>query len=252
MAGRVATSALATLTPAEWTLLFAIVVLAAGVQGALGFGFGLVALPVLGYLLPAHTPQVLILVGLPAVSYVVWKERAFALRTLRWVLLGRLLGTVPGVLLVALLPLRGLQVAFGVATLATVGLMLVRHRDVVRHARTEVLAGVLSGTMATATSLGGPVLAVLHARLPPRDLRAVMAWTLLFGNLLSLAGLRLVGRVTPADLALALLLLVPVGIGVRTGSALLARLSAAFVRRFVILLATVAALFLMVRALAGG
>lgn len=238
------------LTLGQWILLLAVVFVSAGVQGMLGFGFGLAALPILGYLMPARVPQVLILVGLPAALYVVWHERGTPVRPLRWVLLGRLLGTVPGAVLVVLLPVAGLQIAFSVTVLLAVAVMSAPRVRVTLTPRKEFGAGVLSALMGTTTSIGGPVLAVLYSSIEGHQLRAVMAWVLLAGNLLSLAGLRFAGRLGLADLATAAVLAGPMAVGVVFGSAMFRRLSGELVRKAVLLLAAAAAVLLLVQALA--
>lgn len=88
-------------------------------QGSLGFGMGLVSIPILGLMVPERLPQTVVLVVLPLTLFVLWQERdAVRPRLMAWLLVGRVLGVLPAV--VVLVPERALQALFAVATLTAV------------------------------------------------------------------------------------------------------------------------------------
>lgn len=184
------------------------------VQGVTGFGMGLVAVPLLAFVMPEHLPQVLIVLMIPATLWHLVRERAsLRIRSVAWIAGGRVLGTVPGVLLVQGLSETSLQVAFAIITIIAVATMAMSELRVPINASTQVTTGVVSGVMATSASIGGPPLVLLYAHRSGPELRAVIAGVVFLGNFVSLAGLAIVGRVDRLDLLLALGLLVPMYAG---------------------------------------
>ena len=107
-----------------WTLLLCglAVVVGAVVQGVLGFGLALLAVPVLAWLAPQTVPVGILVAVMPLVVVSALRERAHVdLRGIGWALVGRVPGGAAGAVAVALLPVRGLQLLVA----ATVGLAVV-------------------------------------------------------------------------------------------------------------------------------
>jgi uncharacterized protein len=79
-----------------WAVMSALVLLAAFVQGSIGFGFGLIFAPMLGLLAPGLLPVCLLLM-LPLNFMVAWRERkALDVRSSLWIPAGRVVGTLGG------------------------------------------------------------------------------------------------------------------------------------------------------------
>lgn len=175
------------------------------IQGLFGYGLGLLLLPLLAVLSPRSLPQVVLLLGLPTVAWMAFHERrAINVSSVRWLVVGRVLGTALGLLTLALLEVSVLQVAFGVVTaLMVVGTMLGRRRIDVTS-RTSLAAGGFSGLMATTAGVGGPPIAMLYSRRAGPELRSTLSVVLLLGALMSLVGVVAIGRVTVDDLAVVL------------------------------------------------
>ncbi|MGF1645964.1 MAG: TSUP family transporter, partial [Kineosporiaceae bacterium] len=101
------------------------VVVGALVQGALGFGLALVAVPVLAWLAPSTVPVGILVAVLPLVVVAALRERAdIDVRGMAVALVGRVPGGAAGAAAVALLPVRGLQLAVAATVLAAVGLVV--------------------------------------------------------------------------------------------------------------------------------
>ncbi len=80
--------------------------------------------------------------------------------------------------------------------------------------RTSLLtAGFVSGVTGTATSIGGPPMALLYQHRDPRQLRCTLAVYFLVGAGLSLAGLALDGTLHSRELYVALALCPALGLG---------------------------------------
>lgn len=222
------------------------------VQGSLGFGMGLVSIPLLGMLVPERQPQTVILVVLPLTLLMLWHERdAVRPRLITWLLVGRVLGVLPAVLVLMVVPERALQVLFAVTTLAAVGLMATNRIAIEITQRTQLFAGSLSGFIGTAAGLGGPPVALLYANQSGRTLRATLALMMLVGNTASLVGYWIGGRLTLVDLTLGGVFLIPTLVGLGAGVVVRRHLHGPSLRRAVLSVVTVSALVLLVRAVQG-
>lgn len=198
----------------SWWALSAVVLAAALVQGGTGFGFALIVAPMLGLLAPALAPVSLLLLMLPLNLLVAWRERAaLDLRAGGWVTLGRAVGTLGGVALLAALSARDTHRLIGAATIAAAGAALLLPRF--RPARSALVgAGLVTGITETATGIGGPPLALVYQHQPAAVMRATLAGCFLVGELLSLAWLAWAGRTEWRHLQAAALLLPALWAGV--------------------------------------
>jgi uncharacterized protein len=175
------------------------VLVGAIIQGAVGFGVGLVAAPIVTLLDPSLMPGSLLVAGflLPLMSFAT--EHRHYDPKVGWVFVGRVVGTAPGVLIVAALPPDQLAAGVGLMTLLAVGLTL--HTFVVPVNRsTRVCAGFFSAIGATAASIGGPPLGLVYQRADPRTARSTTALVFVLGSLLSIGGLTLAGEMSLREL----------------------------------------------------
>jgi uncharacterized membrane protein YfcA len=184
------------------------VALGALVQGAVGFGLALVAVPLLAIIDPRLVPVPMLILATAHAMLMLRREyRDTDWAGVGWALLGRLPGIALGVLAVALLPPRWFGLAVGVTVLTCVALSVVRWRP--RPTVPALLvAGVVSGAGGTASAIGGPPVALLYQHAPGARVRATLAAYFAAGSLLSLAGL-LVGGQFSADAVQATALMVP-------------------------------------------
>lgn len=222
------------------------------VHGVVGYGIGLVALPVMAFVIPERVPQVLLLIAMPTVLWMALRERKqLRVGAMAWVLGGRVLGTAGGVFLVAILSVRLLQLTFGVMTLLTAAALAFSGVTIRLSRRRQITVGVVSGLMATTAGVGGPPVAVLYADRTGSELRAMMAGVLLVGNLMSLTALGLAGRLRMADLALATALVVPLTAGLVLSRLLVTVVDAGYVRTAVLTVSALAAVVLIGQAVIG-
>src|SRR5690606_25386694 len=222
------------------------------VQGALGFGLGLVSIPMLALLVPDRLPQTVVLAVLPLTIYMLWHERdAIRPREMAWLLTGRVVGVAPAVLVLMVVPERVLQVLFAVTTLAAVVLMAGRRVSVEITHRSQLVAGFLSGFIGTAAGLGGPPVALLYADQSGRKLRATLSLIMLVGNIASVVGYWVGGRLTPVDLTLGASILVPTGLGLALGVGVRGHLGGPRLRRAVLTVVSLSALVLLGTAVTG-
>jgi uncharacterized membrane protein YfcA len=194
-------------TSFEWAIALSIVAVAACAQGSLGFGLGLLAAPVLALVDEQFVPGPLLIVAFVLTVMVALRERGkLDVRGVKWAVIGRVPGSVLGVIAVVTLPEDLLLVAFAVLVLIAVGLSIVGW-NVQPEPSTLFAAGATSGLMGSITSIGGPPMALVYQHRSGQELRATLAVFFVFGSALSIVLLTIAGEIGPADLGRAAALL---------------------------------------------
>lgn len=198
------------MSPFEWTIAIVAVTAGACAQGAIGFGLGLLAAPILAILDPDLVPGPLLLAASALTVMVAIRERGqLDLQGVKWAVIGRIPGSAVGALAVATLPHDALLVVFAVLVLAAVALSVGGWR--VEPAPTTLFAaGATSGLMGSITSIGGPPMAIVYQHRSGPELRATLALYFVFGSLLSVGLLTAVGEMGLSDVGAGLLLMPPV------------------------------------------
>ena len=225
------------------------VTVGAAIQGAIGFGFALVAVPVLALVEPGSVPVAVLVLSLPMTVGMALRERRSADRSgFRWLIVGRVVGTAIGVWILASVSPDGLSVVVGVALLAAVAGSL-RGIEVAPTPLVNLTAGAVSGAMGTTSGIGGPALAVLYQRRPGPELRSTLAAVFVVGSLISLGALLAAGEVRMAEVLLALQLLPALLVGLVLGSAATRRIDGPWLRPGVLAFAAVAGVAILVRGL---
>jgi uncharacterized membrane protein YfcA len=182
------------LTPLEWLLAEVVVVVGSVLQGAVGFGLGLLGAPLLVILDPSLVPGPLLATALSLSILVAFREhRAIDLGGVGWALVGRVPGTLLGALVVAVVPRQQTSLLVGAMVLVAVGMFATGTR-VARTRRSLFGAGTLSGFMATTSSVGGPPIALLYQDSHGGRVRGTLSGFFLVGLVISLGALALVGR----------------------------------------------------------
>lgn len=232
-------------------VLAATLTVGATVQGLVGLGLGLVAAPVTTLLAPELMPELLLWLAflLPMVT-LLHDHLQIDWRGLGWGLSARAPGTVVGVVFVGWFSTREMGMAVGSMVLVSVLLTIRAVRPPVNRG-TLVTAGFISGVTGTATSIGGPPMALLYQHRDPAQIRSTLAVYFLVGAGFSLAGLGFAGAldVRTALLALTMVPCLFVGFG---ASRLLHRVvPAEHIRTGVLLVCGLSAVVLLVKSLAG-
>jgi uncharacterized membrane protein YfcA len=195
-------------------ILLAVVVVAvtSAVHGAVGFGMNLLAVPILVVLDPALVPGPAVAAGLVLSALVAARERAVVDRRLGWAALGLLPGTAMALVLLGLVPAGSLAAPLGALVLVAVVISAIRLR-LTPTTTTLAVAGVASGFLATAGSIGGPPLALVYANTPGAQVRSNLSGFFVITGAVSLTALSIAGHFGVRELQLSLLLLPGVLLG---------------------------------------
>ncbi|WP_116247162.1 sulfite exporter TauE/SafE family protein [Nocardiopsis sp. FIRDI 009] len=223
----------------------------AAVQSTVGLGLGLVAAPVISFLDPTLMPGAMLIAAvlLPVLTLVQeWKHVDW--RGVAWGLPARLPGTLAGVWVVATLQPRALAGLVGVMVLTAVVLSVWSFR-VRLTPGSLVVAGCLSGFAGTATSVGGPPMALLYQYEPPSRVRATLAAFFLFGASVSLAALGAGGQLDARTVVVGVAALPFVGAGFALGNVVRRRIDGARLRVAMLCVVTVSAIGLLGQAFLG-
>jgi uncharacterized membrane protein YfcA len=239
------------LAPSVLAVLAVTVLVGAAVQGLVGLGIGLVAAPVTTLLAPELMPGLLLWLAavMPLVT-LVREHDAIDWRGLGWSVPARVPGTVVGVALVAWFSERELGVAVGLMVLVAVVLTVKTVRLPVNRT-TLISAGLVSGATGTATSIGGPPLALLYQHRDPRQVRCTLAVYFVLGAALSLIGLGVAGTLESRELLLALILMPCLVAGFVISGVLARRVDPTHLRYGVLAICGLSAVVLLVRSLTG-
>lgn len=230
----------------EIAVLLSAVLLAATVQNIVGFGFALLAVPLMVLALDAHDAVVIsTFLGFGSSSLQAWNGRG----DVQWALVRRLslsamLGIPLGLLIFDRMNVRLLEGLLGVGILGSV-LVLVRKLNLSRsRSWFDIAAGILSGALSSSLSTNGPplVFALQARQLPIVQFRATISSIFSISGLVTLTSFVLIGEIDEQHLvgvaaSVPLLLL-----GIVIGHQLKSRVKEDNARHFVLILLAVAGL----------
>ena len=235
----------------HWALVAGLVITcaAATLQSTIGFGFAILSVPVLSLIDPrmAPVPQLLLIVPLTA-GMLIREWHSLDLGGVGWVIFGRVLGAGLGVALLMVADQLILDLSIAAIVLSAVG-ALTFVKTIPRNRVTETIAGTISGTGALVSSIGGPPLALLYRDAGGSTLRSSLAAIFAIGLVITISARVSGGLITLDDVIIALCLVPSVGLGLFFSKFLIGRVEGAPLRLGIIIVASLAAVGLTVRAL---
>ena len=188
-------------------LSFVVVTLGISLQALIGIGFGLVAAPLLFLLNPAFVPVPILVAGTClSLIVVVHQRQQLQWRRIMPAILARLPGAWLGAWLLLQMPAPLLGLLFGATLLLAVLLSLV-HISLPFNRTSLCLAGFSSGLIGTATSVGGPPMALVYQHQPRLETRNELAAFFLLGTPVSILMLALQGGISEQQIQLSLAIL---------------------------------------------
>jgi uncharacterized protein len=235
-----------------WVASALVVFLASFVMGLTGFGIALVAMAFLPYLMEPAAAIVLLTIYALVFSaiVVVQLHRDLTPRALGDLVAGSIVGTAPGVWLLASIDASRLSRLIG-AVLVVVVLLEARHvlPDRLPGRRWALGAGFLAGLVGAAVGTPGPPVIVYAATQgwSPRTMKANITGFFLVNQGVILLGYWWAGLLTPPVLRLTAALALPALAGVLAGTAAFGRLDPVRFRRVVFAVLLTSGLVLLIR-----
>jgi uncharacterized membrane protein YfcA len=185
--------------PASLLGVSAIVLVAAFAQGITGFGFALVAAPLLAVVVgPQESVVALCLIALPMTAWSSVRHRRAACRGVAIRMVVAAATTAPaGVWLLSVLSDRVLQAVVGVVVLCLTLALIKGIRFSHRGRLLDLFAGACAGILSTSTGTNGPplVIALQLQDISGHRLRATLAWVFSASGFVSLVLLSAAGSV---------------------------------------------------------
>jgi uncharacterized membrane protein YfcA len=222
------------------------VILGAYVQAVVGLGIGLLTAPVVALVAPSLVPVLPLWLALQISALNLVDEHEHVdWRSTAWSLPARVPGTVLGVWLVTSFTEKQIGLALAVMVLVAVGLS-VRTIDVPLNPASLAVAGFVAGATGTATSVGGPPIALLYQRGVPEVVRATLSVFFFIGVIVSLTGLAVSGSLDREPSLLALVLSPAVLVGYVVGRRTRSLVAGEGFRWAVLVVCTLSALALLV------
>lgn len=241
------------MTPVELAVIAVVVFAAATVQTTTGFGFALLAVPLLALVVPPESAVVIsATLGLLTSAGLAVKERAHGDRVaIRRMLGGAVVGAPVGLLVLDVATGRQLRfllagVIFSFLVITLRGWTL--QRDSVG---VEVGAGVVSGVLNTTLSTNGPplVMALQARHLPPSQFRGTLAPVVAATGLLTVALFAATGRYDVEVWQSLAVALPALGAGYLVGTRQHRRFDPAAFRRLVLVLLSITGVVTLVGAI---
>ncbi|QDU40618.1 Sulfite exporter TauE/SafE [Maioricimonas rarisocia] len=237
-----------------WSVFGIAVTVSATVQRLLGFGFALVALSVLPYVMDVRDANVIIsLAAVPTLMLIFRSHRhGVHRRALQVVLLGALCGLVPGLFLFSAVDSSWLTRGTGaVVLLITVDMLRGRLPDPQREPSLAwgAFSGTVSGILAGAVGIPGPPVVAYGARQPwsPAEFRAFTAGFFLCLGMVKAIALAGTGFIDTPVLTATALSLPFVVVGYWLGAVVAARIDATRFRQSVLIALAISAACMLIR-----
>lgn len=228
------------MTAVELIVIAAVVLLSATVNMVAGFGFALLAMPLMTLAVPvAQAVVIVLLLGFCSTTWQAISLRRHALRPLlKQLTLSAYIGMPLGLVVLNVVGDQPLRIGLGVAVLVATAFLACHVRLSHVGPLFDYLLGFVSGVLNTSLGTNGPPLVfALQARgLKPDQFRATIATVFMLSNLLAIALFAVDGRVTGSGLLASAIALPPWLAGSTLGAAIRPRVSSAHFRQMVLLL----------------
>jgi len=178
----------------EFFEITAVATAGATLQGSLGFGLGVFAVPLFFFIDPALVPGPTLAAAMILTATLAYRERhAVHIADIKWAIIGRVFGVAAALVVLTLVPPRHLATLLGALILAAVAITASGVHLPPKPA-TLVSAGLVSGFMGTSVSVGGPPLALVYQRESGPRVRGTLSTYFVIGAAISLIGLHFVHR----------------------------------------------------------
>lgn len=179
-----------------------------------GFGFALIAAPLLTFFMePKETVVFVIVAGFVGRFIMMWRTWGeFEWKTILITLCGTLIGVIPGAYFLKIVDANHLKILLGIGLLLATVLMEFNFVPEVNNKKLgRLCAGFLSGFFSATTSISGPpiVLYFLSEKTEKNLLRANMVWIFAIGSFFTLASFFVAGTFQSGNLLLMSVYVIP-------------------------------------------
>ncbi|MEX0791285.1 MAG: sulfite exporter TauE/SafE family protein [Actinomycetota bacterium] len=234
------------------SLVLAALAVAAGsvVQGSVGFGFSLIAAPLLALINPGLVPGPATVASAALNLLTLYRTRGGPAdwRGVRWASVGLVPGTVAAGFMLAAMSASLVATTVGILVLIGV-LVSLTGLTVRRNAPAMLTIGVVSGFMGTAATVGGPPMALAYQQDSGPVIRATLTRFFLFGTVAAAAVLIPAGQLGTRHLLAGLAMVPGVAAGFVVSGRLHHRIDRGWARPAVLTVAALSSIAVLIREL---
>jgi len=224
------------LTPDLWNIFAVFFITFCGtlVQGAIGFGLGPLSVPLLVLIDPGFIPGPLLLSALVLTGLMAFRDQhSIHLRGVAWAVPGRILGSIGGAFLLGIIPSEKMGILFGGMVFLAI-LLSLSGIHLKLTGGNIFSAGTLSGLMGTTSAIGGAPMALVYQHREAPEIRGTLSGIFVFGTIISLFTLAVIGRFGLPEVKRAIILLPGVLSGFLLSGALNKILDKKFIRPLIL------------------
>ncbi len=179
---------------ASCLMAFGVSVAGAILQGSVGFGLGLIGVPLLVLIDPIFVPGPLLMAAFLLNLLMSYRERtSIELKSVKWAIPGRFFGALLGASLLTAVPKDKISILFGAMVLLASGISFTG-LDLMPSSRNVLIAGTFSGFMGTTSAIGGPPIALVFQKHGGPGIRSTLSVVFAVGTIISIASLIVIGR----------------------------------------------------------
>ncbi|UCE41236.1 MAG: sulfite exporter TauE/SafE family protein [Candidatus Aminicenantes bacterium] len=228
-------------------LAFGISVSGAVLQGSVGFGLGLIGVPLLVLIDPVFVPGPLLLGAFLLNLLISSREKkAIDFKGVKWAIPGRVFGATLGALMLNLVPKDHLSLLFGAMVLLAVGIAFAG-LDFSPTSRNVLVAGTLSGFMGTTSAIGGAPMALVFQKQKGSRIRGTLSMIFTIGTIISMASLLVIGRFGIREVQAASVLFPGIIVGFILSRHTARILDRGFIRAAVLITAALSGMFVILK-----
>ena len=202
-----------------------LIFIGSAVQGVLGFGFAVIASPIVVQVEPLLVPQLLSILGLPLAIRIFIREKSkvdfVSVKPLIW---GRLLGGPLGLYLLFLLSEKYLSILVG-GIVFFAGVASYFGWTIKKSRLNSLIAGTLSGVFGMIAAIGGPPVALLFRNSDPEEFRPSLNSVFTIGIVITITLLTITGRIYLDHMYMFLINIPFVFLGIKLSSKLFSKIS---------------------------
>jgi uncharacterized membrane protein YfcA len=214
-----------------------------------GFGLGLLAVPLLILIDPDFIPGPLLFIAFFLNIMVTYRERDGAdYPSLKWIISGRFIGTIIAASILRFLPDNSLGILFGTLILLAVAISISGIHLVIKP-KNLLSIGTLSGFMATSVGVGGPPLALLYQKESGKKLRGTLAAVFLIGTIMAIIALIFIGRFGYKEVYLSVISFPAMVFGFYLSGKTAKYLDRGFIRPAVLIISTLSAIVVIIKSI---
>ena len=233
----------------HYLLIYIVVILGSVCQGAISMGFGLIAAPILILINPDFVPAPMIMCGLTLSIFVLIKNKQYSdVSALKFSLIGRFIGTFIAIGIIYHISKEIFSIVFGIIILLAVIITRIKANWNLTPGKL-FSAGIISGIMATLTSIGSPPMGLLYQNQKGKIIRGTLSGFFTVGAAVSLISLGFVGKVTLLELKLYLTIFPALVIGFWFSKYTIDFLDKGYIRPLILFISSLSALAVILKSI---